>query len=319
MAETKQELMKRPTLDMTVEAWQTMKEQADMLVKTGFLPQAIDTPEKAIAIMLRGRELGIPPMEALSKLYVVKGRVTCMGELMLSLIHSHHAGEVNILESSEKIARVRMRRKEDRQWDTFIYTIEAAAKAGLTSGPNAGSWKKFPEQMLLWRVIAKGARIVFPDVIGGMYTPEEAGLTVRVEEDEVALNGDGQTVAEAEEDTDAEASVEVKFEVVDQNEDLFGSPNFDDNTTDEPESQSPENGDYLPVNLDTLAANTTKAARFKHINAFNNWKKKHEKELKALPRDNQQVQDFFAFLTDKKADLEARVGTAPSLEEPSDE
>lgn len=41
--------------------WKMLKEQATMAVKSGFLPRAVDTPEKAIVIALKGRELGIPP------------------------------------------------------------------------------------------------------------------------------------------------------------------------------------------------------------------------------------------------------------------
>jgi len=37
--------------------WAVMREQADTLVKTGFLPAAIKNAEQAVAIILTGREL----------------------------------------------------------------------------------------------------------------------------------------------------------------------------------------------------------------------------------------------------------------------
>ncbi len=47
---------------------------AKALVSTGFLPQAIKTPEQAIAIILTGRELGIGTMAALNTINVIQGK-----------------------------------------------------------------------------------------------------------------------------------------------------------------------------------------------------------------------------------------------------
>lgn len=54
------------------------------LVKTGFLPQHIRTGAQAAAIMLAGRELGLPPMRAFRSLVMVKGKVTEHADSQLS-------------------------------------------------------------------------------------------------------------------------------------------------------------------------------------------------------------------------------------------
>ncbi|MBV9282954.1 MAG: hypothetical protein JOZ41_23015, partial [Chloroflexi bacterium] len=56
------------------EAWTVLREQADVLVRSGFLPHGVNTPEKAISIVMKGRELGIPPMYALSNIAVINGK-----------------------------------------------------------------------------------------------------------------------------------------------------------------------------------------------------------------------------------------------------
>ena len=53
--------------------WKLLVEMASLLVPTGFLPQTINTPQKAVAIILKGREVRIPPMYALSNIVVVQG------------------------------------------------------------------------------------------------------------------------------------------------------------------------------------------------------------------------------------------------------
>jgi len=50
-----------------------MLAQAEVLVKSGLLPRTVKTPAAAVAIMLTGRELGIPPMQSFRSIYVVDG------------------------------------------------------------------------------------------------------------------------------------------------------------------------------------------------------------------------------------------------------
>jgi hypothetical protein len=54
---------------------------------------------------------------------------------------------------------------------TASYTIEEAKNAGLVK--DGSGWAKYPARMLEWRCVAFCARIVFSDIIGGVYTPEE--------------------------------------------------------------------------------------------------------------------------------------------------
>jgi hypothetical protein len=81
----------------SVEEFRTMKELGAMAIKSGFLPTSINTPEKAVIIILKGRELGIPPMQAFSSIAVVNGKPTMSAELMLSLIYRCVPGRANRL------------------------------------------------------------------------------------------------------------------------------------------------------------------------------------------------------------------------------
>lgn len=163
--------------------WQCMREQAELLVATGFLPAGVKAPEQAIAIMLKGRELTIPPMEALSQLYVVQGKVTLQAQLMLGLIRRSNRYGYKILESSNSRCIVEMwpyAHPEEKFTSTF--TIQDAKTAGLA---NKGPWTQYPAQMLRARAISAAARVVCPEIIGGLYTPEELGA-------EVAINAEGE-------------------------------------------------------------------------------------------------------------------------------
>lgn len=163
--------------------WNMMKDQAAMLLETGFLPEAIKTPQQAVAIMLKGRELGIPPMYALSNIAVIKGKPTANAELMLALIYRDHGDDAVVpvqAESGDTQATFLYKRRSWGNHLKFSFTIETARKAGITSNP---TWGKYPAAMLRARCISAIARFAFPDSIGGMYTPEEMGAEETFTED----------------------------------------------------------------------------------------------------------------------------------------
>lgn len=158
--------------------WDCMKEQASLLVTSGFLPKAITKPEQAIAVMLKGRELTIPPMEALSQLFVIDGKVTLQAQLMLALVRRSGKYGYKIIESSTSRCIVEMwpyAHPDEKYTSTF--TIIDAKTAGLA---DKYIWKQYPAQMLRARAISGAARVVCPEIIGGLYTPEELGAEVIV-------------------------------------------------------------------------------------------------------------------------------------------
>jgi hypothetical protein len=152
-----------------------VKEQAAIYVKSGLLPKAIDTPEKAILIMLKGRELGIPPLQALSGIYVVDGKPTMGAELMLTQIRKLVAGaRIEFAHQDEKSCVIQAARPGENL-QTFSFTIEDAQKAGVLAKDN---WRKYPKTMLRWRAISIMAKSLFSDAVAGCYTPDELGAEV---------------------------------------------------------------------------------------------------------------------------------------------
>jgi len=147
-----------------------MLEQAEVLVTSGLLPRTVKTPAAAVAIMLTGRELGIPPMQSFRSIYVVDGRPTISTELMAALLLQ--AGVTyNIDKLTEAGCQVTFQRSNGMRY-TSVFTAEDAKRAGLTAKDN---WRQYPRDMLYNRAFATGARKIAPDVLAKMYTPDEAG------------------------------------------------------------------------------------------------------------------------------------------------
>lgn len=176
---------------MDTTQYKMMVHQAKALVGTGFLPDAIRTPEQALAIMMKGRELGIPPMYALSNIVVIKGKPTANAELMLALIYRDHGDEaLRIAESDEKICVALYKRRGWHGPERFAFTMEDAQRANLLTND---TWKKYPKAMLRARCISAVARMAFPDTLGGLYTPEELGAAVAVDAEGTQRVIDAQT------------------------------------------------------------------------------------------------------------------------------
>lgn len=175
-----------PSLFPTESEWNMIREQASLAVKTGFLPKAVDTPEKAITIALKGRELGIPPMQAFSHIHIIQGKPTISAELMLSLIYRNVPGTViNYIETSSKACVIEAKRPGGKP-TRFAFTIEEAKQAGLLS---KDSWKSYPGAMLRARCVSIVARALFPDAIMGCsYTAEELGGDVEMDETGAVIN-----------------------------------------------------------------------------------------------------------------------------------
>lgn len=156
--------------------WQLLKEQAQSLLASGLLPKAITKPEQVILIVLKGRELNIPPLQALSHIHVINGKPCMSAELMLAQIYRLHPKTVLKFKERSNERCIIEAKRENHGLETFEWSIEDAKKAQLLGNP---SWSKYPRAMLHARAVSEMGRSLFPDALAGIsYTPEELGQNV---------------------------------------------------------------------------------------------------------------------------------------------
>lgn len=151
---------------------------ADYLIHSGFLPQSLKTVPQVVTIMMMSEELGIGYWQGFNGINVIQGKPTTSPQLMLAKIYqSGHAEEVKV-DVVDGVATCTMKRRGmSAHVETF--SMDDANKLGLASKQN---WRQQPQVMLKWRVVAACARVVFPDVIMGMYTADEMGATVNYDD-----------------------------------------------------------------------------------------------------------------------------------------
>lgn len=160
----------RTETDSWIPVLQNIGHLAELICGTEFVPKNLrnSAPATAAAIMY-GREVGLPPMTALTQTHVIEGRPAMSAEAMRALVVSQ-GHELVFDEATGAICTMRARRHGSDHWTTLSWTIDAARSAKLL---NKDNWQKYPRAMLVARCTADICRMVFPDVIHGFRGLEE--------------------------------------------------------------------------------------------------------------------------------------------------
>ena len=146
----------------------------DMAVSLMLPVHLRNKPEDIFVIMLMGHELGLKPMQALQNIILIQGKPTVPPQLMMALIRSRLPGAIIKVESKNPdVTCTTARNREDYEANlgyTATWNMNKAIKMGLSTKDN---YVKQAETMLRWRAIAEACRVTFPDIITGIYLPEE--------------------------------------------------------------------------------------------------------------------------------------------------
>jgi hypothetical protein len=148
------------------------KELASTLSAARTIPEALQkAPADVLAIVMAGAELGLAPMQSLRALVLIKGKPTLSADAMGALVKSRRdVCQFLTLDASDATrATYSTQRVGDPKPTTLSFTIEEARTAGL----NGDNWRRFPAAMLRARALSAICRAVYPDLILGVYDPEE--------------------------------------------------------------------------------------------------------------------------------------------------
>lgn len=130
------------------------------------------TPQQAMAIMIKGYELGFSLTASFENIHVIEDKPSLSPKGALAMIlNSPECAGVKITEDA-KGCTVTMKRRNGFEYTT-TFTLEDARRAELIK-PKSG-WEKYPANMARWRAVGYCADIVFPDIIGGTKRADEYG------------------------------------------------------------------------------------------------------------------------------------------------
>jgi hypothetical protein len=132
-------------------------------------------PAGILATILAGRELGIPPMASLRAFHIIDSKpVASAGLIQARIMQSPKCEYFRCIERTAEAATFATKRKGDPEVQ-LRYTIEEARQAWtkpIEKFAQSG-YGKNPADMLVARATSKLARLVYPDVVMGLYGKEE--------------------------------------------------------------------------------------------------------------------------------------------------
>jgi len=147
---------------------------AKVVVASRMFP-AYGAPEAALLVLMAGREFGLGAMASLRSFHIIEGKPTMSAQAMMARCLEHASCEhfrVVRSECTNELATVSVKRVGWQTPEIYTWSLDDAKRAGLAG---RGNWSKYPREMLINRCIAEAARFTWPEVMAGVYAPEEFG------------------------------------------------------------------------------------------------------------------------------------------------
>lgn len=189
VAEVKAIAIRPPDWQQSLEP-QTLRD-AYMLAKTlhnsRLFAGTFANESSIFAGVLLARAHGLETMKVLmpGMVHNIKGKLTLSAQMIVGLVlRSGKAEYFDCVESTSERAVYVTKRKGAKHEVRFEFSLEEARAAGYLGKPDS-AWQKTPKTMLRHRCETELARAVYPDVVGGLYSPEEM-LDADVRQERVA-------------------------------------------------------------------------------------------------------------------------------------
>ena len=132
-------------------------------------------PADVLFVISVGESLGLSAATALMNIYNVNGMPTMKADLKLALAKRHPEYAGCEIDANTERCIVKMKRRNENGTEESIistFTIEDAKRAGLF--PKRDNWRMYPQRMLKARAISYAVNDLFPDIVFGMLSSEEA-------------------------------------------------------------------------------------------------------------------------------------------------
>lgn len=130
-------------------------------------------PEMIMAAVVRGMEIGLAPMQALSNIAVINGRASIWGDALPALLQraGHDIDSGIEGEGDQMVAWAEVRRGDTGKVYRRTFSVADAKKASLWG--KQGPWQSYPQRMLQMRARSFAARDGASDALMGLQVAEE--------------------------------------------------------------------------------------------------------------------------------------------------
>ena len=176
----------------TAEEWSIAGQYAQMLFKNQMVPKSLVSVGQVQAIILFGRDLGLPPIQALQSITFLDGKPLLYTAVKVALVQKggckvewgvyiNEKGEKVKMPCTAKQASVLVTRT-DGTYDSSSITWDEVTKRGLNMvyGKVKDIWMKNPDYMMKYHVFNVATRHLCADILNGMDSVEQYATEVEV-------------------------------------------------------------------------------------------------------------------------------------------
>jgi len=165
------------SLGMSAAAYERITDVAGWTMAMGSLIHksamfGVINPEQGAIVAFDCYVRRVPPLTWASTYHIVENKISMRADAMLARFREA-GGRVDWKEMGEDGQKATAKFTVDGKNYSIGYTIEDAQRAGLVTGKPGSNWQKRPGEMLRARLISKAIRMLMPEVISGVYCPEE--------------------------------------------------------------------------------------------------------------------------------------------------
>ena len=172
-------LEKRGPAALQLRSLEDMLRFAEQVVKAKLCAPA-DSAAMVAMKLQAGAELGFSPIQALSVMTAINGRVGIMGVGALARLRSSGllGGPIKMGidgEGEKRYGWIETYRKGDTEPIHTSFTVQEAKRAGLWG--KQGPWTAYPDDMLEWRAVGRHCKRHWSDVLLGVDIAETIDVT----------------------------------------------------------------------------------------------------------------------------------------------
>lgn len=155
----------------TPEQWKNLLAICADLIATGLLPDSIKTPAQGAIIILKGAEVGLPPVMSLTEIYVTKGRPSLSAQA-IGYILNRAGCKVDFPKATDTEATCVITRPDGRSHSVTFSANDAARMYTRDEGKtiklvDSYQYRSNPSVMFAYRALSRNAKRFCPDFIAG--------------------------------------------------------------------------------------------------------------------------------------------------------
>jgi len=132
-----------------------------------------DKPEQGVIIALQCIAENKAPLEMAKNYHLVKGKLTKRADSMLADF-KRSGGKIKWGDIKNRDVQSGTFTDPDGNVYDVSYSIDDAKAAGVYNSKTDSPWQKTPAAMMRARLVSETLRAIAPEIVTGVYTPEEA-------------------------------------------------------------------------------------------------------------------------------------------------